>query len=91
MFAPGLRSGDGTSTGGCDVASGGESFAWATVPGAEAGIHGVGARVPGTEVRFHEAGAKTVLLSTECCHLAGEILYPQRKCGDAVRGWTNAR
>jgi hypothetical protein len=36
------------------------------------------------------AGAKAVLLSVECCHLAGEVLDPLQKCG-VVGRWTNPR
>jgi hypothetical protein len=75
--------------GGCSVISGGRSAAWMAVPGAGAGIPGAGARVPRAEGRVPEAGAKMVLLSAECCHLAGEFLDSLQKCG-VVRGWTNA-
>jgi hypothetical protein len=40
-------------------------------------------------VRFLEAGVEAVLLSTECCHLTGEVFDPWLECG-AVEGWCNA-
>jgi hypothetical protein len=55
---------------GCSSFSEGGSAAWVAVSGDGAGVAGVGTRVP-------EGGTKVVLLSCECCHLAGEVLvYP---------------
>jgi hypothetical protein len=46
------------------------------------GSSGAGARVP-------EAGAEAVLLVTDCCHMAVEVLNLLQKSG-VVGGWTSA-
>jgi hypothetical protein len=67
---------------GCSLFSGGGPAAWEAVPGDGVGVSGAGTRVT-------EGGAKVVLLSCECCHLAGKVLNLLQKCG-AVRGWAIA-
>jgi hypothetical protein len=69
--------------GGCSVILGGGSAAWAAVPGTWAGI-------PGATMRFPEVGSRVGPLSTECFHLAGEVLDPLQKCV-ALWEWDNAR
>jgi hypothetical protein len=98
-FAPGLRSGNGTSKGWDRCCPLRGSVTWAAIPGdgtgvdetgvAGAGVPGAGTRVRRTEERILKGSARAVLLSCECCHLAGEVLDPLQKCG-AVREWTNA-
>jgi hypothetical protein len=88
-FVFGPRSTDDTSKCWVYVIWGWGSAARAVGPGAGAGVPVAGASVTVAGVRIPEVGVEAVLLSSDCSHLAGEVLHPLQQ-RDLLCGWANA-